>query len=261
MASDLKSEPTADPRPEAAAADLKSEPTADLKSEPAADLKSEMASDLKTEPTAEKLPPPLQKNSVQYRANIAEVLDYLKRTGLIELNSSFLENIQDDFKSFLFNEKINGMTDIQKLELSSGIEILYDILFELRYYAIEGLTRDLYQVPLFFIGLRLGNVIKKIADLLINPSEESELDDTIRNLIEETAITDIVVNYEMSNLETDESELILTGKDLYQHTKLAAEAAKKAAKRAVRYKKLQKEKEKRKRESRRKRFKDTIKGR
>ncbi len=65
------------------------------------------------------------------------------------------------------DEKINGLTNLQKLGVAAGVEVLYDTIFRvsLLYKCVKDtafatIMVNIYQIPSFWVGLWLGNGLK-----------------------------------------------------------------------------------------------------
>ncbi|MGA1869946.1 MAG: hypothetical protein ACMUJM_15540 [bacterium] len=160
------------------------------------------------------------KDSVQYALNVEAVKEYLNTYGLIKLELPLLKKIKGFFKALLYNEKINKLTALQKLGVALGAEIIYDSLFGFSYYThilkqspIAAISRNLYQIPALFAGLLVGNAIKGILDWISTSKEEKHLTETIKELVKQTPIVDIVVNYQAP--ENVKEELVMKGIKLY----------------------------------------------
>ena len=100
--------------------------------------------------------------------------------------------------------------------------------------------------------------------------DERKLDKTIQQLLEETSIVDIVVNYEPSEqvkrdlaergIKVYMSQLTQAGKGLYKRLQQIAGTAKSAADDVIHFAQKHEENEEQEREERRKRFDELTKG-
>jgi hypothetical protein len=217
----------------------------------------------------------LEKDSTRYAEHVTVVRDYLRTSGLVKLQLPVFDRLKDGLKNLIVHEKINTLTNAQKLGVAFGFEVLYDILFDFR-SGMAGIAASLYQIPAFFVGMWLGNWIKKIINFFLTPGDEKKLDTTIQQLIKDTAIVDIIVKYAPSEqvkkdlaargVQMYMSQLTQAGKSLYQrlqqfagNAKQLAESAKSAADDVIHFAKKQEEKEQQEREARQKRFDELTK--
>jgi len=102
----------------------------------------------------------IAKNSVQYAEHISAVRNYLQSSGLVKFKLPLFEKIKKGIKNLIFQEKINGLSCLQKLWVALGVEALYDILFGFHYYTnvlqrhpVAAIAVNLYQIPAFWLGL------------------------------------------------------------------------------------------------------------
>lgn len=219
----------------------------------------------------------LSKDSIEYAEHIAIVRNYLQSSGLVKLQLPFVQRMKNGVKNLIFYEKINNLSNLQKLGVAIGVEVLYDTLFGFYYYTsilkqspVAAIAVNLYQIPAFWLGLWLGNGIKKFIDVIITPGEEKKVDRTIQQLLQETNIVKIIVSYQPpesiqrslaeKGLEIYTSQLTRVGQGAFQHFRQLAETAKDAADDVLKYPQKQTEKREKEREQRRKRFDDLTKG-
>ena len=208
----------------------------------------------------------LSKDSVEYAKHVGTVRDYLAASGLVRLQLPFAKKIKEGFRHFVFHEKINTMHNLNKLLTALGVEIVYDILVE----GFYGLVTTMYQAPLFFAGLWIGNAGCGLVRAM-SSGEERTLDKTIRRLVEETNLVDIVLNYAPSEdvkneMHSDGDELIsvqlsLAGKKLRKGMQQIADTAKNAAEQVATYQQNKREEEEKEVDDRKKRFDDLTKDR
>ena len=116
------------------------------------------------------------------------------------------EKVWNFFPYIIKHEKINNLTWRKKALFAIGFEVIYDSLFGYSHYTqvvgespIAALSRNIYQIPVFVLGLIAGNKIKKIINWFLTSTEERQMDNTIKQLLQETPVLDIVVNYEMTD--------------------------------------------------------------
>ena len=230
------------------------------------------------QPSTAEIPPKvvLQKDLTQYAEHVTVVRDYLRTSGLVKLQLPLFDRLKDGLKNLIVHEKINTLTNAQKLGVAFGFEVLYDILFDFR-LGMAGIAASLYQIPAFFVGLWLGNGIKKVINFFLTPGDEKKLDTTIQQLIKDTAIVDIVVKYAPSEqvksdlaargIQVYMSQLTQAGKNAYKRlqqfagtAKQLAGTAKSAAGDVIHFTQKQEEKEQQAREERQKRFDELTKG-
>jgi hypothetical protein len=219
----------------------------------------------------ENILPGLQKDSMEYAEQVATVRDYLRTSGIVKLQVPVFDRIKDGLRNLVFHEKVNSLSNTQKLGVAFGIEVLYDILFDFQYRAVTGIAASLYQIPAFFVGLWFGNGFKKFIDLLMTSADERKLEKTIQQLLEETPVVDIIVNYVPSEkvkndlaergIDVYMSQLTRAGKGAYKHLQQIAETAKSTADDVMQFAQKHEEKEQQEREERRKRFDELTKGR
>ena len=76
----------------------------------------------------------IAKDSVQYAEHIATVRDYLRSSGLVKLQLPLVQRIKNSVRNLIFHEKINNLSNLQKLGVAIGVEVLYDTLFGFYYY-------------------------------------------------------------------------------------------------------------------------------
>lgn len=212
----------------------------------------------------------LSKDSVEYAAHVGKVRDYLAASGLMKMRLPFATKIKEGVRHFVYHEKINTMHNLNKFLTGVGIEIAYDVLIEFPYKGISGIAATLYQAPLFFAGLWLGNAGCGLVRAM-SSGEERTLDKTIRRLVEETNIVDIVLNYAPSEDVKEEMhsagqeligvQLSLAGKKLRKGMQQIADTAKQAAEQVTTYQERKREEEEKEKEDRKKRFDDLTKGR
>jgi hypothetical protein len=219
----------------------------------------------------------LQKDSTQYAEHVTVVRDYLRTSGLVKLQLPLFDRLKDGLKNLIVHENINTLTNAQKLGVAFGFEVLYDILVDFR-LGMAGIAASLYQIPAFFVGLWVGNGIKKVINFFLTPGDEKKLDTTIQQLIKDTAIVDIVVKYAPSEqvksdlaargIQVYMSQLTQAGKSVYKrlqqfagNAKQLAESAKSAADDVIHFTQKQEEKEQQESEARQKRFDELTKGR
>ena len=110
---------------------------------------------------------------------------------------------------------------------------------------------NIYQIPSFWVGLWLGNGLKKFINLLITSSAEKKLDKAIQELLQRTNIVEIVVNYEppeqiRSNLLEQgvpiyASQLTRVGQGAFSHLKHLAASARETADDVLNYPQKQEE--------------------
>jgi hypothetical protein len=213
----------------------------------------------------------LQKDSTEYAEQIATVRDYLRTSGIVKLQLPVLARLKDSLRNLVFHEKINNLSNVQKLGVAFGVEVLYDILFDFHLQAVAGIAASLYQIPAFFIWLWVGNGVKKVINFLIAPGDEKKIDTTIQQLLRDTPIVDIIVKYVPSEkvksdlaergIQVYMSQLTQAGKGAYKHLRQIAETAKSAAGDVIHFAQKQEEKEQQEREERQKRFDELTKGR
>jgi hypothetical protein len=212
----------------------------------------------------------LRKDSMEYAEQVTIVRDYLRTSGIVKLQLPVFDRIKDGLRNLVFHEKINILSNVQKLGVAFGVEVLYDILFDFQHRAVTGIAASLYQIPAFFVGLWVGNGVKKVINLFLISGDERKIDKTIQQLIEETPIVDIIVKYVPSEkvksdlaergTEVYMTQLTRAGKGVYKRLQQIAETAKSTADEVIQFAQKQGEKEKQEQEQRRKRFDELTKG-
>ncbi len=218
------------------------------------------------------------KDSVEYAEHIARVQSYLRSSGLVKLHVPLMQRIKDGALGLVRDEKINNLSNMQKLGVAAVAEIVYEIVFGfyhatqvLKHSPAAAIAANLYQIPAFWAGLWLGNGLKKFINLIITPQEEKQCDRVIRQLLDETKIVQVIVAYQPPEalqsglaergLNVSAAQLTRVGQGAFQHLKQMAETAKDAAGDVLHYQEKQAEKEQQAQEDRRKRFDDLTKGR
>lgn len=221
---------------------------------------------------------PISKDSLEYAQHINVVRNYLTSSGLAKLKLPLFERVKQWFASLVRDEKINGLTNLQKLGVAAGVEILYDTIFGFHYYTtvlqyspFATIMVNIYQIPSFWAGLWLGNGLKKFINLLISSSDEKKLDKAIQELLQKTSIVEIVVNYEApeelrhslleQGISLSASQLTRVGQSAFAHLKHFAASARYTADDVLNYPQKQEERREQEREDRKKRFDDLTKGR
>ena len=218
------------------------------------------------------------KESVEYAEHVARVQSYLRSSGLVKLQAPLMQRIKDGVLGVVRDEKINNLSNTQKLGVAAVAEITYEFVFGF-YHATQVLKQspaaavaaNLYQIPAFWVGLWLGNALKKFVNLIVTPSEEKQCDRLIRQLLDETKIVQIIVAYQppeaLKNglaergLSVSAAQLTRVGQGAFAHLKQMADTAKGAADDVLHFQEKQAEKERQAQEDRRKRFDDLTKGR
>ena len=214
------------------------------------------------------------RDSVQYAEHVATVREYLRSSGLVKLQLPLFQKIKDGVKSVLVHEKINDLSNLQKLGVAIGVELLYGVVFGfyiLKQNPVAVIAANLYQIPAFWLGLWVGNGLKTFINLLITPGEEKKLDRMIQQLLQQTDIVKIIVAYQPpeevqrrfaeKGLEIYTSQLTRVGQNAFKNLKQLAESAKDAADDVLNFPQKHAEQETQKQEERRKRFDDLTKGR
>jgi len=221
------------------------------------------------------------KNSVEYAEQVSVVREYLRRSGLVKLQVPFFQRFKDGVRNVLAHEKINTLANLPKLGIAAVIEIVYDVFFEFQMRGAAGIAASLYQIPALFAGMWVGTWLNKIINLFMSSSDERKIEKTLKKLMQDTAIVDIVMQYEppealkaelsSQGIDMYVSQLTRTGKGAYKHLRHIAETAKDAAGAAqkaagavaddvVHFSQNQQEKTEQERTDRRKRFDDLTKG-
>ncbi|GAK57280.1 hypothetical protein U27_04245 [Candidatus Vecturithrix granuli] len=254
-----------------------------LDSEPAQQVQTAAESSTNTKQTETPAPPaeerhPIPKDSLEYAKHINVVRNYLTSSGLAKLKLPLFERVKQWFASLIRDEKINGLTNLQKLGVAAGVEVLYDTIFGFHYYTavlqyspFATIMVNLYQIPSFWAGLWLGNGLKKFINLLISSSDEKKLDKAIQGLLQRTNIVDVVVNYEApeqirnnlleQGISLSASQLTRVGQSAFAHLKHFATSARDTADDVLNYPQKQAERREQEREDRKKRFDDLTRGR
>lgn len=221
---------------------------------------------------------PIPKDSLEYAQHIHRVRNYLTSSGLAKLQLPLFERAKQWVVSLIRDEKINGLSNLQKLGVAAGVEVLYDTIFGFHYYTtvlqyspFATIMVNLYQIPSFWAGLWLGNGLKKFINLLISSSDEKKLDKAIQELLQRTNIVDVVMQYEApeqirsslleQGISLSASQLTRVGQSAFAHLKHFAATARDTAGDVLNYPQKQEERREQEREERKKRFDDLTKGR
>ncbi len=221
--------------------------------------------------------PTVSKNSVEYAEHVSVVRDYLRTSGLVKFDVPFLQRIKDATRHLLAHEKLNTLANLPKLGIAAALEILYDVVFDFQMRGAAGIAASLYQIPALFFGLWAGTWLNRILNLFMSSADERKIEKTLKKLMQDTAIVEIVVQYEPPDAVKAElssrgidvyvSQFTRAGKGAFKHLQQIAETAKDAAGAAqraagdvVHFSQKQQEKETQEREERRKRFDDLTNG-
>ncbi len=218
------------------------------------------------------------KDSVEYAEHVARVQSYLHSSGLVKLQVPLMQRIKDGIVGVVRDEKINNLSNMQKLGVAAVAEIAYEFVFGF-YHATQVLKQspaaaiaaNLYQIPAFWAGLWLGNGLKKFFNLIITLQEEKQCDRMIKQLLDETKIVRTIIAYQPPEalqtglaergLSLSTAQLTRVGQGAFTHLKQMADTAKGAADDVLHFQEKQAEKERQAQEDRRKRFDDLTKGR
>ncbi len=220
----------------------------------------------------------IPKDSLEYAEHIHVVRNYLTSSGLAKLKLPLFERMKQWIVSLMRDEKINGLTNLQKLGVAAGVEVLYDTIFGFHYYTnvlkyspFATIMVNIYQIPSFWVGLWLGNGLKKFINLLITSNDEKKLDKTIQELLQRTNIVEVVMNYEApeqlrsslleQGISLSASQLTRVGQSAFAHLKHFAASARETADDVLNYPQKQEERREQEREDRKKRFDELTKGR
>lgn len=215
--------------------------------------------------------PEFAKDSIAYAEQVTAVRDYLRTSGVVKLNIPLLQRLKEGVAHLVTHEKLNTLSNPQKFGVAVTAELIYDILFDFRANAAAGVAASLYQIPAFFVGLWLGNLLKKFINLLLTSADERKLDHTIAQLLKETQIVNLVVNYTPSEqvqqalaergIRPYLSQLTRAGKSAYQRLQQATATATSAADNVINFSEKREEKAQQERDDRKKRFDELTKGR
>lgn len=218
------------------------------------------------------------KESVEYAEHVARVQSYLRSSGLVKLQAPLMQRIKDGVLGVVRDEKINNLSNTQKLGVTAVAEIAYEFVFGF-YHATQVLKQspaaavaaNLYQIPAFWVGLWIGSGLKKFVNLMFTPQEEKQCDRLIRQLLDETPIVQLIVAYQPPEslksglaergLSVSAAQLTRVGQGAFKQIKQIADTAKGAADDVLHFQEKQAEKERQAQEERRKRFDDLTKGR
>jgi hypothetical protein len=148
--------------------------------------------------------PKIDRESMQYALNVAEVKRYLTMEDMIKEPSIF-KRLGNYFRSVPRHELINPLRWTNTLYFAMTAELAENVV-AWDYYTktvgdspIGGLARNVYQVPAFFVGLQTGKAIRKPIDWMVKPSDEKKADRMIKDLVLDTPIVQIVTEYEPSD--------------------------------------------------------------
>jgi hypothetical protein len=227
-------------------------------------------------------------DAMEYAMNIKSIREYMSTAGYVKLDHPFLERMKFGIISIASHEKINNSSLRQKAWFTLGMEIGYDSLIGLGYYMnvmrqspLSAFALNCYQIPCFYTGLLIGNQFKKIFNWFMTSRDERKLGRTIKNLIEQTPIIDIIIKYEPSpelkeqlgdsGFEFYSAKLTQTGDALYRRLKKVASSVqqitgnvmtvtKDAAQEIITYPERKRQQEEEDRQKRLKRFDEHVKG-
>ncbi|MFH0924996.1 MAG: hypothetical protein V1872_05080 [bacterium] len=219
----------------------------------------------------------IEGDSVEYAQHIETARDYLLRSGKLKIELPLFEKIKYFLKGLIHEEKINNLEWRQKAMFALVIEVFYDSFIGIGYYMhvlkmspIGELSRNIWQIPAFYIGLEVGNFIKKPIDWLIKTKDERTLEKTIDKLAKETDIVRFILEYQPSEdirkklkergVKFYTSSLTRAGIKAYKHLKGLAGSALLVSDRVVHYREVNQQKKLEEKESLKKRFDEITKG-
>ena len=208
--------------------------------------------------------PRIDRDSVQYALNVAEVKRYLTMEDMIREPSIF-KRLGNYFRSVPRHELINPLRWTNTLYFAMTAELAENVV-AWDYYTktvgdspIAGLARNVYQVPAFFVGLQTGKAIRKPIDWMVKSSEEKKADRMIKNLVLDTPIVQIVTEYDPS--EGVQRQLDARGLDFGKLAAPFSRGLKQLAGSVTEYSKRAEAKRKAESDARVARFDDLTKGR
>ena len=135
--------------------------------------------------------------------DVAVVKEYLRRHGYVKYDVPLVLKVKDFFHSLMYDERLNTLSNRQKLLFAGGIEIIYDTGLGFSYYTnivkespVAAFARNLYQIPMFFSGLVVGSALRRPINWLLKSREETKLDKAIVKALYSTPIIEFTTQYE-----------------------------------------------------------------
>ncbi len=142
--------------------------------------------------------------SFQYAQNVMSVREYLASNGNLSSSDNPLRRAWTGVKSVFTGDRINKMGPASTAVFAIGMETI-DSITGIQFYAqqvgespLGAVWRNSYQVPAFIAGLYVGRFATRALQWSSRSSEEKEFDRRIEQLLKQTDIVDIVMNYEPS---------------------------------------------------------------
>ncbi len=213
------------------------------------------------------------KDSLEYAQHVANVQNYLRSTGIVKLDLPFYERMKDGVKNLIYDGKVNDLTNLQKLGVAIGVEVVGDIVIGVYQgaFPIPAVAKSLYQIPTLWVGLWLGNGLRAFLNMLTTSGEERRLNKGIEQLLKETTVVDIIIAYEPpeeiqkglfeQGINLSATQLTRLGKGAFHHLKQFAESAGETAEGVVHYAEKKEEQAQQEKAERQKRFDKLTKGR
>lgn len=224
--------------------------------------------------------------SSTYSDSMLKVKEYLIAKGLIKNDVGLMARIKIALRSVSCKELVNSLSLPALFATAAVIEILFDLVIGVHIASPENtglisiLIADLYQIPLLFIGLVIGRILKDLWQFTLDNGENQKMEDAIKACIENTHLLDTVLASNDDSFGDDvqhsaklfKVKLTRSGEKFYKKltdisdkvtntAKDLTESARNVTEDLVNYQKTQQEKHEKDKEERKSRFDDITKGR
>lgn len=134
----------------------------------------------------------------EYDDAVELVKAHLMRLGLVRIDAGFLTRVKHAFSKLSCREYVNTLSLPALLAVAACLELVFDFLVSIRLFNGEQgglltlLLDDLYQIPVLFVGLLLGRIIKDVWLFAYENGEQKKMEDTIRSCINNTELLTLV---------------------------------------------------------------------
>jgi len=135
----------------------------------------------------------------EYREAVEFVKQHLMRLGLIRIDAGFITRVKHAFSKLSCREYINNLSFPALLAVAAGLELVFDFLVSIRLFSGEHggilslLLDDLYQIPILFVGLLLGRIIKDAWLFAYENGEQKKMEDTILACVNNTQLLSLIM--------------------------------------------------------------------
>jgi hypothetical protein len=152
------------------------------------------------------------KGGETYNDAVETVKTHLIRLGIVRIDAGFLTRVKHAFSKLSCREYINNLSLPALLAFAACLELVFDFLVSIRLFSGEEggllslLLDDLYQIPVLFVGLLLGRIIKDVWVFAYENGEQKKMEETIRSCINNTELLKLVMANESNNNNIDQSQ-------------------------------------------------------